>query len=439
MKILLIGNGGREHAVAEAIKRSPQKPELIILANKHNPGIIKLADAYEITENLSDTKSIEACVAKHKPDMAFIGPDNPIADGVADFLEGIGVPTASPKKTVARVESSKSFTRDLMVKYKIPGAPIFKHFVQMEGVEEFLKKLGEGKYVIKADGLMYGKGVKVAGEHLLNFQEALIYCQECLDACGKFVIEEKFIGVEFSLMSFCDGKTLADMPAVQDHKRAFEKDHGPNTGGMGSYSDADHSLPFLIQNDLVQAQEISRRMIEALHKETGEYFKGILYGGFMATTTGVKLIEYNARFGDPEALNVLPILQTDFVAILQAIIKQNLSGMDIIFDRKATVCKYVVPKGYPDNPQKNARLDLSRFPEDAKMYFGSVDERDGNIYTSTSRAIGVVGIAESITDAEQLCERGVQSVHGNVFHRPDIGTDSLIQSKVQFMNQLRGH
>lgn len=438
MKILLVGNGGREHAIGEAIKRSSKRPDLIVFANKNNPGLKKLASAYLVTKNLSDTAELEKFVKTEKPDMAFIGPDNPIADGVCDFLESIGVPTVAPKKTVARVESSKSFTRDLMVKYGIPGAPKFKNFESMEGVESFLKTLGKDGYVVKADGLMFGKGVKVAGEHLMSIAEALDYCKECLQACGKFVIEEKFIGVEFSLMSFSDGKALIDMPPVQDHKRAFEHDHGPNTGGMGSYSDANHLLPFLTQKDLIDAQKISIMMINALHKETGEYYKGILYGGFMVTKDGVKLIEYNARFGDPEALNVLPILKTDFVDICKAIIDQRLSGMDIEFEDKATVCKYVVPKGYPDNPQANSELDFSSFPKNAIMYYASVNEENGKIFTSSSRAIGVVGVADTLNEAEDIAEKAVQSIRGNIFHRPDIGTESLVNSRVEFLKKLRG-
>jgi phosphoribosylamine--glycine ligase len=438
MKLLLVGNGGREHAIAEAIKRSSHNPELAVFANKNNPAMKKLADSYFVTDDLSNTDDLKKFIEEQKPDMAFVGPDNPIADGMADFLEENGVPTASPKKTVARVESSKSFTRDLMMKYKIPGAPKYATFESMDGAKEYLERLGEGEYVVKADGLMYGKGVKVAGEHLMSIDEALAYCQECLDSGGKFILEEKLVGVEFSLMSFSDGKTLIDMPPVQDHKRAFERDHGPNTGGMGSYSGADHLLPFLKQTDLIEAQEISNGMLEALHKETGEYYKGILYGGFMITKNGVKLIEYNARFGDPEALNVLPILKTDFVDICQAIVDQKLVEMNVEFENKATVCKYVVPKGYPDNPQKHAPLNLGSFPDNAKLYYASVNEEDGVLYTSGSRALGVVGIADTITEAEEIAEKAIQSIEGNIFHRPDIGTDSLIQDKVKMMEELRG-
>ncbi len=436
MKVLLVGNGGREHAIGEAIKRSAHNPELVVFANKNNPGLMKMADVYELTDDLSNTDNLKTLAEKEKPDFAFVGPDNPIADGVCDFLEGMGIPAVGPKKTVARVESSKSFARDLLVKYDIPGAPKFKNFENMDGIAEFLNELGEGNYVVKADGLMYGKGVKIAGEHLMDFEEALEYAKECLEACGKCVVEEKLVGVEFSLMSFTDGKTLADMPPVQDHKRAFEKDKGPNTGGMGSYSDANHLLPFLTQQDMVQAQEISAKMLEALHKETGEYFTGILYGGFMVTKNGVKLIEYNARFGDPEALNILPILKTDFVDICRAILDQNLISIKVEFENQATVCKYVVPKGYPDNPQKNAELDFSDFPEDAIMYYSSVNEKDGKVYTSGSRSIGVVGVANTITEAEAIAEKAVQSIKGNIFHRPDIGTQSLVESRIEFLKNL---
>lgn len=436
MKILLIGNGGREHAIAEAIKRSKHTPELIVFATKKNPGITKLSTSYHIAKDLSDFEALKVFVGHEKPDLAFVGPDNPIADGAADLLELLGVPTVAPKKVVARIESSKSFTRDLTTKYKIPGSPLFKNFSSMNGAKEFLHELGEGNYVVKADGLMFGKGVKVAGDHLHSFDEALKFCEECLKACGGFVIEEKLVGVEFSLMSFTDGMTLADMPAVQDYKRAFEDDQGPNTGGMGTYSDANHSLPFLTQKDLEDAHAISEKILKALHEETGEYYQGILYGGFMVTRDGVKLIEYNARFGDPESLNVLSILETDFIDICQAIITMKLKEVEMKFAAKATVCKYLVPLGYPDAPQGNMELEIGDTGK-AILYYGSVNEEHDKIFTGTSRNIGVVGVADSLDEAEKISEAGCQAIKGSIFHRKDIGTKASIQTRIDLMQRLR--
>ena len=227
-----------------------------------------------------------------------------------------------------------------MKEYDVPGGPKYESFGSMDCVAEFLNELGEN-YVVKSDGLAGGKGVKVAGDHLHSHDEALAYCQELVDSGGEFVIEEKFIGQEFSLMSFCDGDTLKHMPAVQDHKRAYEGDTGPNTGGMGTYSNANHSLPFLTDEDIDEAHAINMATARALKDKFDEGYKGVLYGGFMATADGVKLIEYNARFGDPEAMNVLPLLNTDFIEICNGIADGTLDQIDVQFQNKATVCPTV--------------------------------------------------------------------------------------------------
>ena len=358
MNILLIGSGAREHAIARALKRSPQIIQLYCFASSQNPGIKPLCVDYQVG-NITSSTEVLNFAKHHQINLTVIGPEAPLANGVADNLWQAGIPCVGPKQKLAQLESSKGFTRDLQKEYSIPGALNFQRFTDMSGVKNFLYLLGEGNYVIKADGLMGGKGVKVAGDHLQNFTEALAYCEELTSLKSPFVIEEKLIGQEFSLMSFCDGIHLAHMPAVQDHKRAFEDDNGPNTGGMGTYSDANHLLPFLTEKDIQEAQAINQATADALRAKFGESYKGILYGGFMATKNGVKLIEYNARFGDPEAMNVLAILQSDFVKICLAITQETLKQDLAIFAQQATVCKYAVPEGYPDKPIKNQLIDIS--------------------------------------------------------------------------------
>ena len=291
--------------------------------------------------------------------------------------------------------------------------------------------------MVKADGLMGGKGVKVSGTHLGSVEEGLAYARECLEAAGRVVIEEKLVGEEFSLMSFVDGAHVVDMPTVQDHKRAFDGDLGPNTGGMGTYSDADHSLPFLTPEDLKAAHEITVQVAAALQKEVGKTYKGIMYGGFMAVRDGIRLIEYNARFGDPEALNVLSLFKGDFITLCEGIISGNLDKVSFEFERKATVVKYVVPEGYPDAPKKGEKISVSEVPKGVKMYYGSVDAREDGLYLSGSRAIGFVGMGESLAEAEQAAERAIATVKGPVFHRKDIGTSALIQKRVDHMKVLR--
>jgi phosphoribosylamine---glycine ligase len=433
-KVLLIGSGAREHAIGETLKRGGA--QVYTYGKARNPGLLGISEGYEVGL-LEDKEHIEKYALSVKPDFAFVGPDDPIADGVADLLLDIEIHSVAPLQTVARLESSKSFTRDLVEKYKIPGNPLFKVFYDENGLESFIKELN-GDYVVKADGLMAGKGVKLSGEHLPDEKSGIAWAKECLKSGGRVVIEEKLVGQEFSLMSFCDGIHTAEMPAVQDHKRAFDGDKGPNTGGMGTYSDADHLLPFLTKKDVDDAREITIQTAAALEKETGVYFKGIMYGGFIVTKNGVKLIEYNARFGDPEAMNVLPLLNTNFVHVCEAVIKGDLHNLPIEFAHKATVLKYIVPEGYPDNPKKGEKIEVGVIPPNVKTYYSSVDQTPEGLILSSSRAIAFVGIADNLAEAEKLAESACGSVKGPVFYRKDIGTAELISKRVQMMKELRG-
>ena len=264
MKILLVTSSARGHALAEALAKSSHKPDIIHVCASRNPGIRRIAAEQHITD-LMDFPAVLEIAKKAKPDFAVIGPDDPIGGGLADALLTIGIKSMAPKKALARIESSKGFARELMAKHGIDASPKFKVFSRKERVasdpaaevRELIAYIdGElkGDYVVKYDALKGGKGVKVSGEHLSGVEEGVHYAFECLEECGRVVVEEKLVGVEFSLLSFASGADTADMPAVQDHKRAFAGDTGPNTGGMGTYSDADHSLPFLEQKDLKATQ-----------------------------------------------------------------------------------------------------------------------------------------------------------------------------------------
>lgn len=435
-RILLIGNGAREHCIADTLKRSSQELELGIFAAAVNPGLKALATEYRVAKSLLDFEALKAFALEFKPDFSFVGPDDPIGAGAADALLEVGVQSVAPLKSLARLESSKSFTRDLVEKYGIPGNPRYKVFFSSEGLQDWMQELG-GDYVVKADGLMGGKGVQVSGEHLKTFEEGTIFAEACIQKFGRVVVEEKFVGVEFSLLSFCDGTHVVDMPVVQDHKRAYEGDTGPNTGGMGTYSDADHSLPFLTAEDVAAAHEITVQVAKALRDECGSDYKGILYGGFMAVKDGVRLIEYNARFGDPEVMNILPLLKTDFVTVCEAILDGTLDRLPVEFEKKATVVKYVCPEGYPDAPLKNVKIEVAALPEGVKMYYGSVDGREDGLYLLGSRAIAMVGVGPTLAEAESLAEVACAAVTGPVFHRKDVGTAELIGKRVEMMNGLR--
>lgn len=441
-KVLLVGNGAREHVIAETLMRSPQGCELYVFASASNPGIKALAKEYLLTKSLNDFEVLKKFAAKVQPDFAFIGPDGQVVAGAADVLLELGIGSVGPVKICAQLEGSKAFTRELVAKYGINGSPKFRVFendesLNAEDLKEFIKSLDAGGgYVVKADGLTGGKGVKVSGEHLMNVDEGNAYALDCLKSDGRVVIEEKLIGVEFSFMSFVDGIHVVDMPAVQDHKRAYDGDTGPNTGGMGTYSDQDHSLPFLRPGDLEAAHKISKQVAAAIFKETASYFKGIMYGGFMAVKDGVRLIEYNARFGDPEAMNVLPLLTTDFIDVCEAIISQSLDKINVEFENKASVVKYIVPEGYPENPKRGEKIEIGKIPDGVKMYYGSVDAKDDRIYLSSSRALAFVGIGSTIEEAEKQASSALGSVKGPVFYRRDIGTKELIQKRIDLMQSL---
>jgi phosphoribosylamine---glycine ligase len=434
-KILLLGHGGREHALAKAFSRSPQKPELFGVLGAKNPGIISLCKDFELCteKNFGEENGFSALKAfaqRNQIDFAFLGPDDPIGSGAVDALLEIGIQSIAPLKSLARLESSKGFTRSLLEKYQISGNPIFRVFTNEEGMEEFCASLGA--FVVKDDGLCGGKGVLVQGDHFQTKAEGLVHAKNMLAKRGQVVMEEKLQGPEFSLMFFTDGKSIVPMPQVADHKRAFEGDKGPNTGGMGTIS-FPNGLPFVSKENAIEAEEMTKKVMVALEQECGKRFHGIMYGGFMRTKNGTKLIEYNARFGDPESLNVLPLLETDFVELCEAIIAERLSEVEVRFAKKATVCKYIVPEGYPESPKKGVEIqfDASKIPKGVEVFMASVYEENGKLFLGGSRAIGFVGIADTIEEAETLAEQATKSVVGEVFHRKDIGTRELIEKRME--------
>lgn len=429
MKAAVVGRDGRTTAIQKALRRSPLvEGDVPILSDGKNflvPGTEK-----RLVEAAQDLGL----------DFVVVGPEEPLAGGIVDALQKAGIRCVGPTKSLARLESSKAFTRELLREHHIPGNPLHRVFARKNAdqIEAYLHSL-DG-FVIKPDGLTGGKGVKVSGSHLKSVAEGVEYARVLLDSDGIAIAEEKLEGEEFSLQSFCDGTTVVHMPAVQDHKRARDNDEGPNTGGMGSYSAANHSLPFLSDEDLRAARSINEAVARALYRDTGEKYKGVLYGGFMVTCDGVRVIEYNARFGDPEALNIFSVLKSDFAEICVSILDENLERDAVEFERLATVCKYVVPSGYPEHSLAGQRIDLATVPPESsrlKHYMASLDSRNGDFYLTGSRSIAFVGLAPTLDEAERIAEEAATSVGGPVFHRSDIGKRRLIEQRCQHVRAIR--
>jgi len=438
MKVLVVGGGGREHAIVEALRRSGAET-YAAMANQ-NPGIRRRSK--EVL--LGDVTAVDRIVSWAKErgiELAIIGPEGPLEKGMTDALESEGVPAVGPSQAAAQLETNKEFARDLMRDAGIPGLPQFWAFDNLAAFEKFVND-SDFEFVIKPLGLTGGKGVRVWGDHFSTKEAALAYGKEILErkigGTARFLVEEKLVGEEFSLQAFCDGRTLAPTPLAQDHKRAYEGDRGPNTGGMGSYSDADHLLPFVTKDDFERALGIMQQTVAAM-ADRGTPFKGILYGGFMAMKDGPKLLEYNVRFADPESMNVLPILEDDFLEVCVRLTERNLPA-SVKFARKATVCKYVVPMGYGSHPKAGEQLKVD---EDsirgtgARLFYASVDEKAGHVYTTTSRSLAVVGIAATLEDAESISEEALAFVAGSFYARRDIGKLEVVQHKVDRMRKLR--
>jgi len=302
-------------------------------------------------------------------------------------------------------------------------------FEDAEAACDFIDEY-DGDLAIKPAGLTGGKGVKVIGDQV-TAEEGKEYIRE--SGYDRIVLEERLVGEEFTVQGFVANGELRITPAVQDHKRAYEGDEGPNTGGMGSYSDASFQLPFMDEGDSAEALAIMREVVDAL-----EGYKGVLYGQFMLTADGIKVVEFNARFGDPEAMNTLPVLETEFLDVLVAA-REGESLPELDFADQATVCKYAVPDGYPTDPDAGAKVTIDEENAgDAILYYASVDARDDGIFTTTSRSYAVVGVADSIAEAEEIAEGALERAGTEGLRvRHDIGKSDLVQRRIDHVERLR--
>ena len=442
MKVLVVGGGAREHAICDAVIRSNNTILYSVMSNL-NPGIQKLSKDF-LQEKETNVEKIVNYAKEKQIDFVIIGPEAPLEVGIVNELNKAGIKACSPTKEAAKIETDKEWMRNLLKKYKIPGQLKCESFSDVKKAKKFIDDL-DGDVAIKPIGLTGGKGVRIAGDHFNGTDEAIMYVKEVIEkkigGKSKVLIEEKAIGEEFTLQAFSDGNTILPLHAVQDHKRLLPDDKGFNTGGMGSYSCNNGLLPFLTKSDYEEGAAILQKIIEALNKEGCKYI-GPIYGQFMLTAEGLKIIEINARFGDPEAMNVLPLLDSDFVEICNSMIDGNLSNKKLQIKKKSTVCKYVVPEGYGTKSMIGEKIFIDEKNIEStgsKLFYAAVNKENDFVKTTSSRSLAIVGISDTLQNAEKICEKALTYVKGDhIFIRHDIGTAELIQKRVKHMDYLRG-
>ncbi len=444
--VLLLGGGGRGQAIADALLRSREKPRIYAIVDRKYAGILDACKAsnggFAIISG-KDTIYVEKYAKNKRINYAIPTSEDWLNEGVADVLEDIGVGCVGPRRIPAQIECDKAFERQLQKDAGIKGLPEFQVFDYKSSEEDIADYITDLKDVaIKPAGLTGGKGVKVTGDQLKTVEEAIEYAYNMLKN-GSVVIEEKLIGEEGTLQAFVSGDALEFMPWVRDHKKAYDEDRNPNpnTGGMGTYSDANHLLPFIDSSDSDDAKKIMRDTNNTLKKKTGVDYRGILYGQFMFTADCIKVVEFNARFGDPEAINVLYLLKTDFMDIVKEIAGGMLDKQAVEFENRATVFKYFVSTDYPEKPSHISEVQIGNLG-DARLVLGNVCRHNNKIYIPESengvRALGLLGINESIYEAERKVELAAQNIKGDVRRRRKIGTQELIGKQKSHMENLYG-
>lgn len=417
MKIMVIGGGGREHAIVKKLKENPNVTALYCLPG--NGGIAW--DAVCVPIAATNLDSIVRFAKEHSIDYAVVAPDDPLAMGAVDLLETIGVPCFGPRKNAAIIEASKVFAKELMKRYGIPTAR-YETFDDMDAALRYLET-APMPAVIKADGLALGKGVIIA-QTLSEAKEAVRAMMEDKrfgKSGERIVIEEYLEGPEISVLSFTDGKTVVPMVSSMDHKRAGDGDTGLNTGGMGTVAPNPYYTPEVADRCM---REIFLPTIRAMAAE-GRPFKGCLYFGLMLTKDGPKVIEYNCRFGDPETQVVLPLLRTDLLTVMQAVTEERLADCPVEFSDGAAACVILASEGYPGSYQKGFPI---RIPDDlnAEIFTAGVKETDGQLVTSGGRVLGVTATAPTLKEALQKAYAAAEQIRfENVYYRRDIGKRAL--------------
>ena len=418
MKILIVGGGGREHAIAVAVAESPKADKIYCAPG--NAGIAEVAECVPI--GVDEFDRIASFAKEKEVDLVIVGPDDPLAAGLVDVLEEAGLRVFGPRKNAAILEGSKAFSKDLMKKYNIPTAA-YETFDDANKAEAYLET-ADYPVVLKADGLALGKGVLICNtkEEALEGVKSIMLDKQFGAAGNRMVVEEFMTGREVSVLSFVDGKTIRIMTSAQDHKRACDGDKGLNTGGMGTFSPS----PFYTKEvDDFCKQYIYQPTVDAMAKE-GREFKGIIFFGLMLTQKGPKVLEYNARFGDPEAQVVLPRMKNDIVDVMEACIDGTLDKIDLQFEDNAAVCVVLASRGYPVKYEKGLKISgLEKF-KDADGYYcfhaGTKFDSQGNIVTNGGRVLGITATGDDLKAARANAYKAAGWVDfANKYMRTDIG------------------
>lgn len=417
MRVLVVGSGGREHAIIWSLKKNGSIEKIYCAPGNAGIGV----DAECVPIGAMEFEKLVDFAKKENIDFTIIGMDDPLVGGIVDVFEKEGLRVFGPRKNAAIIEGSKAFSKDLMKKYGIPTAK-YESFSDYDKAKEYLDKQ-DMPVVIKADGLALGKGVLICttrDEAETGLKEIMLD-KKFGSAGNKVVIEEFLQGPEVSVLSFCDGKTVVPMVSAQDHKRALDGDKGLNTGGMGTFSP---SVFYTEEMNQECMEKIFKPTVEAMAKE-GRPFVGILYFGLMLTKDGMKVIEYNARFGDPETQVVLPRLKTDLLEIMEACIDGKLADMNIEWYDNSAVCVVLASGGYPTAYEKGFEitgLDDIKKRDDIVVFHAGTDLKDGKFVTNGGRVLGITGIGKDINEAIKIAYEGVEIVDFEKKHfRTDIG------------------
>lgn len=438
MKIGLIGNGGREHALAKAFMRNKERDTLFVYANEHNPGIDSLA-ANTHLGSYTNTSAILDYFKAQKVDFVMVGPEAPLMESIVDQLRSEGIPAVGPTRAQARLESDKAFMRQFLNRNVPAGSLRWKVVENEQKALDFINQIGE--VAVKPIGLTGGKGVKVMGTNLHSITETLNYASEWIRQDGSVLLEERLLGEEFSRIIFAADEKIAPMPVAQDFKYAFDDDQGPMTGGMGSYTMPNGSMPFISQEDLATADQIMLEVIRAIGEETGSPYQGVLYGQFMETAAGPKVIEFNARFGDPEAINEMMLLEGDVPQLFHQIACGQLDPQKISFKSEASLCKYLVPQEYPEKSVKGILFNIDEaliHNNGLDIIYASVKKSGEKLETLGSRTMALAGTSDNMDQLSKHLENVLEQIEPAEFrHRKDIGAKKILEKRIEHMKNIR--